>query len=138
MQAVNNSTGGVDLSTTAGITDFLVLTLATFVGSWIILCIIMYIIAPFFGKYADQRSRMIYSAVYTLPFAIIFALGLGGTISILTSMFGSIVALLMAFVIVFVLVIFQSFLIGLLTSKGYLKMESRARQQQRMTKGKRK
>jgi hypothetical protein len=53
-------------------------------------------------------------------------------------MVGSIVALLLAFVIVFVLVILQSFLIGFLTSKGYLKMESRARQQQRMTKGKRK
>lgn len=138
MQAVNNSTGGVDLSTTAGITDFLILTLVTFVGSWIILCIIMYIIAPFFGKYADQRSRMIYSAVYTLPFAIIFALGLGGTISILTSMVGSIVALLLAFIIVFALVFLQSLLLGWLTSKGYLKMESKSRQHQKMTKGKRK
>ncbi|MGA9139791.1 MAG: hypothetical protein WBZ29_06180 [Methanocella sp.] len=138
MQAVNNSTGGVDLSTTAGITDYLLLTLVTFAGSWIILCIIMYIIAPYFGKYADQRSRIIYSAVYTLPFAIIFALGLGGTISILTASVGSIVALLLAFVIVFALVILQSFLLGVLTSKGILKMESKAKQQQRMTKGKRK
>jgi uncharacterized protein YacL len=138
MQAVNNSTGGVDLSTTAGIMDYLLLTLVTFVGSWIILCIIMYIIAPYFGKYADQRSRIIYSAVYTLPFAIIFALGLGGTISIMTAAVGSIVSLLLAFVIVFVLVILQSFLIGVLTTKGILKMESKSRRQQTMTKGKRK
>ncbi len=138
MQAVNNSTSGVDLSTTAGITNFVLLTLATFLGSWVILCIIMYIIAPYFGKYADQRSRIIYSAVYTLPFAIIFALYLGGTISVLTSAVGSIGALLLAFVIVFALVILQSFLIGVLTSKGLLKMESKSRQQQRMTKGKRK
>lgn len=138
MQAVNNSTGVPDLSTTAGLTDFVLLTLITFVGSWIVLCIIMYIIAPFFGKYADQRSRIIYSVVYTLPFAVIFALGLGGAISVLTSSVGSITALILAIVIVFALVFMQSLLLGWLTSKGYLKMETKARQQQKMTKGKRK
>ncbi len=138
MQALNNSTGIVDLSTTAGITNFILLNLAILVVSWIILSVIMYFIAPYFGKYADLRSRIIYSVVYTLPFAIVFTYGLGNTMTLVTASLGFIASLLLALVIVFALVMVQSFILGWLTSKGYLKMESKAQQQQRMTKGKRK
>jgi hypothetical protein len=153
--AVNNSTGLLDVGNvtgalgagnTTGLTEAATVnipfTLGIFVVSWIVLCAIMYFIAPYFAKFADPRSRIAYSAVYSLPFAIIFALGLGGTMSVL-SQSNFIVSLLVAFVIVFGLVIFQNFLLGFCISKGIIKMESKrqppaAVKGSRNTKGKRK
>ncbi|HEY3274035.1 MAG TPA: hypothetical protein VGJ92_09745 [Methanocella sp.] len=120
---VNNTTGGAG-GVTSNMTEYVLITLGIFVASWIALCIIMYFIAPFFARFGDMRSRIAYSAVYTLPFAIIFALGLGGTMSFL-SQSNFLVSLLIAFLIVFGLVMFQNFLLGMFISKGIIKMESK-------------
>jgi len=124
----NNTTGltGADGggAVSVSLTDFILITLGIFVASWAILCVVMYVIAPFFGKFADTRSRLLYSIVYTFPFAVIFALGLGGTMSLL-SQANFLVSLVIAFVIVFVLVMFQSYVLGMLTKKGTIKMQSK-------------
>jgi hypothetical protein len=118
-----NTTGATG-GTTVGLTEFILVTLGILVASWILLVVIMYFIAPYFGKFNDKRSRIIYSAIYTLPFAIIFALGLGGTMSVL-SQSNFLVSLLVAFLIVFGLVMLQSFLLGVFIDRGIIKMESR-------------
>jgi hypothetical protein len=120
---VGNTTGATG-GTTVGLTEFILVTLGILVASWILLVVIMYFIAPYFGKFNDKRSRIIYSAIYTLPFAIIFALGLGGTMSVL-SQSNFLVSLLVAFLIVFGLVMLQSFLLGVFISRGIIKMESK-------------
>ncbi len=107
-----------------GLTEFILVTLGIFVVSWIVLCVVMYFLAPYFAKFGDRRSRIAYSAVYSLPFAIIFALGLGGTMSAL-SQSNFIISLIIAFIIVFGLVLFQNFLLGMFISKGIIKMESK-------------
>ena len=56
---------------TVGLTEFILVTLGIFVASWIVLCLVMYFLAPYFAKFGDARSRIAYSAVYSLPFAII-------------------------------------------------------------------
>jgi hypothetical protein len=101
-----------------------VLSAGIFVVSWIILWFVMYFIAPYFAKFGDRRSRIAYSAVYSLPFAIIFALGLGGAMEWI-SQSNFIVSLVAALVIVFGLVMFQSFLLGVLINKGIIKMQSK-------------
>lgn len=135
--SANNTTGGAG-AVTSNLTEYVLITLGIFVASWIALCVIMFIIAPFFARFGDKRSRRGYSAVYTLPFAIIFALGLGGTMSVL-SQSNFLVSLLIAFLIVFGLVMFQNFLLGMFISKGIIKMESkRPAPGSRNVKGKRK
>ncbi|HUL61850.1 MAG TPA: hypothetical protein VLT35_02205 [Methanocella sp.] len=130
--------GAVDGTTTVDLANFILISLGIFVASWAILCVVMYFIAPFFGKFADVRSRVVYSIVYTFPFAVIFALGLGGTMSLL-SQTNFLVSLVIAFVIVFVLVMFQSYVLGVLTTKGIIKMQSKASGASKTTvKGKRK
>jgi hypothetical protein len=119
-----NNTTGTAGATTVGLTEFILITLGILVASWILLCVIMYFIAPYFGKFNDKRSRIVYSAIYTLPFAVIFALGLGGTMSFL-SQSNFLVSLLVAFLIVFGLVMLQSFLLGVFISRGFIKMESK-------------
>jgi hypothetical protein len=109
---------------TVSLTDYILVTLGIFVASWLVLWVVMYFIAPYFGKFGDQRSRIVYSAVYSMPFAIIFALGLGGTMSML-SQSNFLVSLLVALLIVFGLVMLQSFLLGVLISRGIIKMESK-------------
>ncbi len=131
------ATGAVDGTTQIDL-NFILISLGIFVASWAILCVVMYFIAPFFGKFSDLRSRVVYSIVYTFPFAIIFALGLGGTMSVL-SQTNFLVSLVIAFVIVFVLVMFQSYVLGVLTTKGIIKMQSKASGAGKTTvKGKRK
>jgi hypothetical protein len=119
-----NDTAGAAGAATVSLTEFIIVTLGIFVVSWILLCFVMYFIAPYFAKFGDRRSRVVYSAVYSLPFAIIFALGLGGAMSVL-SQSNFLVSLLVAFLIVFGLVIFQNFLLGMFISKGIIKMESK-------------
>jgi hypothetical protein len=118
----SNNTGGAGAVTNW--TEFVLVTLGIFVASWLALIIVMYVIAPFFARFGDKRSRIVYSAVYTLPCAIIFGLGLGGTMSFL-SQSNFLVSLLVAFLIVFGLVMFQNFLLGMFISKGIIKMESK-------------
>jgi hypothetical protein len=118
----NNTTGAAGATT--NLTEFILVTVGIFVASWILLCVIMYFIAPYFGKFHDRRSRIVYSAVYSMPFAVIFGLGLGGTMSII-SQSNFLVSLLVAFLIVFGLVMLQSFLIGVCISRGIIKMESK-------------
>ncbi len=131
---VGNATG--DAGTVALDLNFVFLTIGVFVVSWIILCVVMYFIVPFFARFGDMRSRAAYSAVYSMPFAVIFALWLGGTMSILAQS-GFIVLVLVAFIILFGLVMIQNFLLGLLISKGIIKMQSK-RGPQGPVKGKRK
>jgi hypothetical protein len=119
-----NNTTGTAGAITDNLTGFLVVTLGIFAASWIILCAVMYFIAPYFAKFADPRSRIVYSAVYSLPFAIIFALGLGGAMSAI-SQSNFLVSLLVAFIIVFGLVMFQNFLLRMFISKRIIKMESK-------------
>jgi hypothetical protein len=121
MDAINTTSSAAG---TVGVTEFVLVTLGIFVASWIVLCVVMYFIAPYFAKFGDRRSRIAYSAVYSLPFAIIFALGLGGTMSAL-SQSNFIISLVIAFIIVFGLVMFQNFLLGMFISKGIIKMESK-------------
>ena len=152
--AVNNSTGLLDVGNatnvlgpgTAGVQNAVTVnipfTIGIFVASWALLCVVMYFIAPYFAKFADPRSRIAYSAIYSLPFAIIFALGLGGAMSVL-SQANFLVSLIAAFVIVFGLVVFQNFLLGVGVSRGIIKMESKRKppapvKGSRQTKGKRK
>ena len=126
MDAINttsNATGAAGAATVS-LADFLILTLGIFVVSWVILWAVMYVLAPRFSKFADQRSRIVYSAVYTLPFAIIFAIGLGGTMNIISPDF-SIVSVVLMIIIVFGLVILQSMLLGMLISRGIIKMQSK-------------
>jgi hypothetical protein len=133
----SNNTGAAG-AVTSNPTEFILVTLGIFVASWLALWIVMYVIAPFFARFGDKRSRIVYSAVYTLPFAIIFALGLGGTMSVL-SQSNFLVSLLVAFLIVFGLVMFQNFLLGMFISKGIIKMESKRKPaSSRNVKGKRK
>jgi hypothetical protein len=121
MDAINTTSSAAG---TVGVTEFILVTLGIFVASWIVLCVVMYFIAPYFAKFGDKRSRIAYSAVYSLPFAIIFALGLGGTMSAL-SQSNFLISLVIAFIIVFGLVMFQNFLLGMFISKGIIKMESK-------------
>ncbi len=121
---VINTTSTAAGTGTVGLTEFILVTIGIFVASWIVLCVVMYFIAPYFAKFGDKRSRIAYSAVYSLPFAIIFALGLGGTMSAL-SQSNFIISLIIAFIIVFGLVMFQNFLLGVFISKGIIKMESK-------------
>jgi hypothetical protein len=119
-----NNTTGTAWAITDNLIQFVLVTLGILAASWIILCAVMYFIAPYFARFADQRSRIAYSAVYSLPFAIIFALGLGGAMSAI-SQSNFLVSLLVAFLIVFGLVLFQNFLLGVFISRGIIKMESR-------------
>lgn len=131
----DNATG-TGAADTVSLIDLAIATLGIFVVSWAILCVIMYFIAPYFGRFGDQRSRIVYSAVYSMPFAVIFALGLGGTMSLI-SRSDFLVSLLVALLIVFALVMLQSFILGVLISKGIIKMQSK-RAPQGPVKGKRK
>jgi hypothetical protein len=124
MDAINSTSTGVTPAATPDFITFILVTLGIFVVSWIILCLVMYFIAPYFARFGDKRSRIAYSAVYSLPFAIIFALGLGGTMSAL-SQSNFLISLVIAFIIVFGLVMFQNFLLGVCISKGIIKMESK-------------
>jgi hypothetical protein len=123
LSEANNTTGTAG-AITDNLTGFLLVTLGILVASWIVLCAVMYFIAPYFARFADQRSRIVYSAVYSLPVAIIFALGLGGAMSAI-SQSNFLISLLVAFVIVLGLVMFQNFLLGMFISKGIIKMESK-------------
>jgi hypothetical protein len=117
---VTDAAGAVTVS----LTEFILVTLGIFVGSWVILCVVMYVIAPFFARFGDLRSRVVYSAIYSLPFAVIFALGLGGAMSMISES-NFIVSLLAALIIVFGLVMFQNLLLGMFISKGIIKMQSK-------------
>ena len=105
---------------------FILESLAIFVVSWAVLLAVMYFVAPFFAKFEDRRSRVLYSLVYTLPFAVIFGLGLGGTMSIIYQS-NLVIAVISALVIVFVLVMIQSYLMNYLTARGIIKMEEKAK-----------
>jgi hypothetical protein len=98
-------------------------TIAWTLGSWVVLFALMYIVSPFLMKYGNQGSRVIYSAVYTLAFAIIIGLSMGGIMISLTRAFGMIPTLVIAFVIVLVLTIAQNYLLRELLRRGTLKMQ---------------
>ena len=105
------------------IVNVAVATILWTLGSWVVLFVIMYFISPFFTKYGDQRSRVLYSAVYTLAFAIIIGIALGGIITGLTVTYGTIPTLAVAFVIVLILTLLQNYAMTELFRRGLLKIK---------------
>jgi hypothetical protein len=115
----NNTTTLLDAGNADSPTQLFLVTLGLFAASWIVLCAVMYFIAPYFGKFADLRSRIVYSAVYSLPFAIIVTLGNFMPKSL------SLESVLLMLLIVIVMVMLQSLLLGILISKDIIKKESK-------------
>lgn len=107
----------------ATLTSIIIATIGWTLGSWVVLFVIMYILSPFFTKYGDHNSRIIYSAVYTLAFGIIIGLSMGGAMITLTNAFGMIPTLVLAFVAVLILTVAQNYVLMTLMRKGMLKMQ---------------
>jgi hypothetical protein len=99
-------------------------TVALFLASWVILFLLMFLISPFFTRYGDKRSRFIYSAVYSLAFALIVGLGYG-VMPVISAQYGFWIALAGAFVIVLILTMLQNYVLMNLIRRGLLKMEKK-------------
>ncbi len=106
---------------TADMTNLLVTTVAVFIGSWVLLFLLCYFLTPFYTKYGDQKSRVIYSAVYSLAFAFIVGIGYG-LMPVLSQQYGFWPTMLIALVIVLILTVLQNYVLNMLVDKGMLKM----------------
>jgi len=106
---------------TVDITSLLVTTVVVFIGAWLLLFLLSYFLTPFYTKYGDQRSRIIYSAIYSLAFALIVGIGYG-LMPILSAQYGFWPTMILALVIVLILTVLQNYVLNMLADKGLLKM----------------
>lgn len=106
---------------TADITSVLTTTVVVFLGSWLLLFLLCYFLTPFYTKYGDQRSRVIYSAIYSLAFAFIVGIGYG-LMPLMSVQYGFWPTMLVALVIVLILTVLQNYALNVLVDKGILKM----------------
>ncbi|CAJ36126.1 hypothetical protein RCIX743 [Methanocella arvoryzae MRE50] len=101
--------------------SLLTTTVVVFLGSWVLLFLLSYFLTPFYMKYGDQKSRAIYSAVYSLAFAFIIGVGYG-LMPVLSQQYGFWPTMVIALVLVLILTLLQNYVLNLLVSKGVLKM----------------
>ncbi len=106
---------------TVDYTSLLTTTVVVFFGSWLLLFLLCYFLTPFYTKYGDQKSRVIYSAVYSLAFAFIVGIGYG-LMPVLSQQYGFWPTMLIALVIVLILTVLQNYVLNMLVDKGMLKM----------------
>ena len=103
---------------------------------FVILFIIYYFTSPFSARFDDKRSRVLYSLVNALYFALVLAIGFT-ILPILYSNNGMIIALVACLIIVFVFTGVQVYVLGELAKRGILRMHSKTRQAKVQPKGKR-
>jgi Na+-driven multidrug efflux pump len=106
---------------TVDYTSLLTTTVVVFIGSWLLLFLLSYFLTPFYTKYGDQKSRVIYSAIYSLAFAVIVGIGYG-LMPVISQQYGFWPTMLIALVIVLILTVLQNYIINMLVDKGMLKM----------------
>lgn len=106
---------------TVDYTSLLTTTVLVFIGSWVLLFLLCYFLTPFYTKYGDQKSRVIYSAIYSLAFAFIVGIGYG-LMPELSQQYGFWPTMLIALIIVLILTVLQNYVLNMLVDKGLLKM----------------
>lgn len=102
--------------------NILVTSIVVFLAAWVILFVVSYIFTPFITKYGDRRSRIIYSVIYSLAFAIIVGIGYG-VMPVISEQYGFLPTMVAALVFVFILTLIQNYVLNLLFRRGLLKMQ---------------
>jgi len=106
------------------LTSLTVTSVAVLIGSWVLLFLLCYFLTPYYIRYGDQRSRAIYSAVYSLPFAIIICLGFG-VMPQVNQVYGFWPTIIVALIFVLLLTLFQNYVVSELMKRKVLKMEKK-------------
>ncbi len=123
---------------TFDITPAIIIQAATwFIVGFAFLFIVYYFTAPLSARFDDRKSRIIYSVVNALYFAIVLSVGLA-IMPLFYDSYGVIVTLLAALVIVVIFTAVQVYVISELVKKGILRMHSKTSGQPKVEpKGKR-
>lgn len=113
-------------------------TIVMFVLGFVLLFLLYYFTSPFYTQYADKRSRLIYSGVNAVYFALVLALFFA-ILPGLSVQYGTIPSLVVGIVIAFLATGIQVYVISTLVKRGYIKMRRKTSAgTQAVVKGKRK
>jgi len=112
---------GLITMATVDIISLIITTIAVFAGVWLLLFILWYFVTPFYMKYGDRQSRLIYSAIYSLAFAFIIGVGYG-LMPALMGTYGFWPTMITGLIIVLILTTMQNYVLSMLMQKGMLKM----------------
>lgn len=83
-----------------------------------------YLTTPSYIEYGDQRSRIIYCAIYAAFLAIVLALGFA-ILPVISWSYGIIVALVAGLILALAFTIVQAFLTRYLVAQGIIKMRNK-------------